>query len=153
MLRCASPHHFWKLVVPIFLLSTLSVLILSGGEATRPIPIQAQRHGFHQANRQSPANQAFLESYGKLPLSFEANLGQMDPSVKLLSRGSGYNLLLRGDEAVLTLRNANDAAQKSKGRRSNVNVSLGKRSRCFFCPSTFALHRRHCAGSERLRRL
>src|SRR5438067_7304395 len=120
MLRCASPHHFWKLVVPIFLLSTLSVLILSGGEATRPIPIQAQRHGFHQANRQSPANQAFLESYGKLPLSFEANLGQMDPSVKFLSRGSGYNLLLRGDEAVLTLRNANDAAQKSKGRRSNV---------------------------------
>src|SRR5438874_538553 len=128
MLRCASPHHFWKLVVPIFLLSTLSVLILSGGEATRPIPIQAQRHGFHQANRQSPANQAFLESYGKLPLSFEANLGQMDPSVKFLSRGSGYNLLLRGDEAVLTLRNANDAAQKSKGRRSNVNVSLGSRA-------------------------
>src|SRR5437868_10920624 len=101
-----SSDLFWKLVVPIFLLSTLSVLILSGGEATRPIPIQAQRHGFHQANRQSPANQAFLESYGKLPLSFEANLGQMDPSVKFLSRGSGYNLLLRGDEAVLTLRNA-----------------------------------------------
>lgn len=32
------------------------------------------------------------ESYGKLPLSFEANWGQTNPQVKFLSRGSGYSL-------------------------------------------------------------
>ena len=43
------------------------------------------------------------ESYGKLPLSFEANKGQQDGEVKFLSRGSGYNLFLTNEEAVLVL--------------------------------------------------
>jgi uncharacterized protein (TIGR03437 family) len=45
-----------------------------------------------------------VESYGKLPLSFEANTGQVDGSVKFLARGSGYGLYLTADEAVLALR-------------------------------------------------
>jgi len=45
-----------------------------------------------------------IESYGKRPLSFEANQGQTDGPVKFLSRGSGYSLFLTGDEAVLALR-------------------------------------------------
>jgi hypothetical protein len=54
----------------------------------------------------SPAQKAqIVENYGKLPLSFEANAGQADKSVKFLSRGSGYGLYLTRDEAVLTLRN------------------------------------------------
>ena len=52
-----------------------------------------------QANQQR-----LVESYGKLPMSFEANRGQTDPRVKFLSRGSGYTLFLAGDEAVLALR-------------------------------------------------
>src|ERR1035441_3058467 len=43
------------------------------------------------------------ENYGKLPLSFEANTGQADKSVKFLSRGGGYGLYLTGEEAVLAL--------------------------------------------------
>jgi hypothetical protein len=42
------------------------------------------------------------ESYGKLPLSFEANHGQTDAQVKFLSRGPGYTLFLTGDEAVFS---------------------------------------------------
>ena len=42
-------------------------------------------------------------SYGNLPLSFEANLGQSSPRVKFLSRNSGYSLYLTGTEAVLVL--------------------------------------------------
>jgi YVTN family beta-propeller protein len=34
------------------------------------------------------------EIYGKLPLSFEANQGQVDGKVSFLSRGSGYTLFL-----------------------------------------------------------
>ena len=42
------------------------------------------------------------DNYGKLPLSFEANLGQS--AVKFLSRGNGYTVFLTPTEAVLSLR-------------------------------------------------
>ncbi len=45
-----------------------------------------------------------VESYGKLPLSFEANQGQTDARVDFLSRGNGYSLFLTPSEAVLALR-------------------------------------------------
>jgi len=45
-----------------------------------------------------------IETYGKLPLSFEANQGQTDERVKFLSRGPGYALFLTDDEAVFSLR-------------------------------------------------
>jgi hypothetical protein len=45
-------------------------------------------------------------TYGKLPLSFEANQGQTDGQVQFVARGSGYNLFLTSTEAVLQLRNA-----------------------------------------------
>ncbi len=44
-----------------------------------------------------------IDSYGKLPLQFEANAGQTDEAVRFLSRGSGYNLYLTASEAVLVL--------------------------------------------------
>src|SRR5438093_3579644 len=43
------------------------------------------------------------ESYGKLPLSFEANRGQMDSDVKFFSRGSGYGIFITPTEMVLSL--------------------------------------------------
>jgi hypothetical protein len=59
-----------------------------------------------------------VESYGKLPLSFEINKGQADSQVKFLSRGSGYSLFLTGNEAVLSLRkgNSNGKKQMTKGK-------------------------------------
>ncbi|MFY9622485.1 MAG: SBBP repeat-containing protein [Pyrinomonadaceae bacterium] len=42
-------------------------------------------------------------TYGKLPLSFEANHGQADDEVKFISRGSGYTLLLTSTDAVLRI--------------------------------------------------
>ena len=47
---------------------------------------------------------AVVAEYGKLPLSFEANTGQADNSVKFLARGTGYGLYLTSHEAVLALR-------------------------------------------------
>ena len=44
-----------------------------------------------------------IESYGKLPLRFEANDGQTDERVKILARGRGYMLFLISDEAVFSL--------------------------------------------------
>ena len=42
-------------------------------------------------------------SYAALPLAFEANQGQVDPSVKYVARGSGYRLFLTSKQAILTL--------------------------------------------------
>ncbi len=44
-----------------------------------------------------------VAGYGKLPLSFEANRGQMDAQVQFVSRGQGYTLFLTSREAVLSL--------------------------------------------------
>src|SRR3989475_8604880 len=60
--------------------------------------------GTAAAEVSKPVNPALLETYGKLPLSFEANDGQADPQVKFLSRGRGYTLFLTSTEAVLVLR-------------------------------------------------
>jgi hypothetical protein len=54
-----------------------------------------------------PAKRAELvAAYGKLPLRFEANRGQIAKPVKFISRNSGQTLFLTADEAVLELRNA-----------------------------------------------
>ncbi len=44
------------------------------------------------------------EAYGKLPLSFEENVGQTAQEVRYVSHGAGYELFLTPQEAVLTLR-------------------------------------------------
>jgi hypothetical protein len=64
-----------------------------------------------------------VANYGKLPLSFEANQGQMDPRVKFLSRGQGYALFLTGDEAVLKLESA---SQKAKSKRQKAKGEIRK---------------------------
>ena len=70
-----------------------------------------------------------LKTYGKLPLSFEPNLGQVDAQVKFLSRGSGYALFLTRQEAVLSFRQQ-DSQQESKtsaGRESTADAVLHMR--------------------------
>ena len=48
-------------------------------------------------------NARMSESYGKLPLQFEANHGQTHKDVRFLSRGPGYSVYLTAGEAVLVL--------------------------------------------------
>src|ERR1039458_3260836 len=50
------------------------------------------------------------EAFGKLPMSFQANAGQVVPDVKFLSRGRGYELYLTGQAATLAL-HKNDSHQ------------------------------------------
>jgi hypothetical protein len=66
---------------------------------------------FPLAAAPEPASRAKMsELYGKLPLSFEANAGQVDRSVRFLSRGPGYVLFLTSTEAVLHLSDPQRAA-------------------------------------------
>jgi Beta-propeller repeat/Abnormal spindle-like microcephaly-assoc'd, ASPM-SPD-2-Hydin len=64
-----------------------------------------------------------LEGYGKLPLSFEPNVGQIagqsDGSVSFLSRGTGYNLFLTREGAILSLQE-----KRSAGRPNVLRIQL-----------------------------
>jgi hypothetical protein len=53
---------------------------------------------------QTEVSPALQSRYGQLPLSFEANRGQTDPSVNFLSYGPGYSLFLTPTEAVMVLK-------------------------------------------------
>ena len=75
------------------------------GKADAVPPMKNER-SLDASAKPSPESKArAVDSYGRLPLSFEANEGQTDPRVKFLARGPGYTLFLtQGGEAVLTLR-------------------------------------------------
>jgi hypothetical protein len=86
----------FQCLATIFLLSQSNSvpLINQGARVLAPI----------SASQTDPKAQAWiLDTYGKLPLTFEANHGQTDERVKFLSRAGGYMLFLTGDEAVLAL--------------------------------------------------
>ncbi len=57
-------------------------------------------------------------SYGKLPLSFEANQGQSHGPVKFLARGRGYTLFLTPTEAVVVLHQPRPPASQPMSRGS-----------------------------------
>lgn len=72
------------------------------------------------ARRTSSASRPeILQNYGKLPLSFEANIGQAAPGVKYISRGNSYTMFLTGTEAVLALRSRDQKAE-NKGQKAPV---------------------------------
>jgi len=62
-----------------------------------------------------------LEGYGRNSLAFEANQGQTDSSVKLLSRGMGYSLFFTQDEAVVVLRSPTLGASDRAAEASTPN--------------------------------
>ena len=67
-----------------------------------------------------------------MPLSFEANRGQTDPSVKFLSRGDGYVLFLTEDSAVFKLRASGDQSaavvrMKLAGANAAAQISGGEK--------------------------
>ena len=68
--------------------------------------------------------QSVSASYGKLPLSFEANDGQTDSSVRFLSRSRDFSLFLTSNEAVLSLRENRGVRQ---GRKQNSTTVLRMR--------------------------
>jgi hypothetical protein len=78
------------------------------------LTMAAQAGSRSAANEQTKkTQQQWLDSFAKLPMSFEANHGQTDPKVEFVSRGSGYTLFLTKNEAVFSL-NAGSNHKKSQ---------------------------------------
>ena len=112
--------------------------------------VTTPNHGFGQSaatGASSSAERASVldASYGKLPLSFEANQGQSDPQAKFQSRGNGYSLFLTDKEAVLALTKG-DGTSKNHVRRGTLRTQ----------PSTYAamtdvIHMQLVGASNNLR--
>lgn len=83
-------------------LTTLAFAQSNPGSLINPSTKVATSASQSPADTKSQAK--ILDSYGKLPLSFEANQGQTDARVKFLSRAGGYTVFLTGDEAVLEVK-------------------------------------------------
>ena len=66
--------------------------------------------------------QQLIAAYGKLPLSFESNQGQMDQSVQFIAHGARQAILLTSAEAILNLPGVDESGQSSN---SDVPASLG----------------------------
>ena len=115
----------------------LGLVLVASGCAATWIRSHGHQVTSHQGTAQpNAATKARInEAYGKLPLSFEANVGQADPRVDFISRGSGYTLFLTPREAVLALR----AASTSPTTRDGQNVHQS---------STGAVLRMKFVGSE-----
>ena len=73
-------------------------------------------------------NLQVLRTYGKLPLSFEANQGQTDPQVKFLARGLGHTLFLTPTEAVLVFRNRSSAVGNELSERTDQTTNTQEQS-------------------------
>jgi uncharacterized repeat protein (TIGR01451 family) len=130
-----------KLVVGIAIAATL----LAVGFAT----LKARREPFKPDNRVAaglttasaqPASlerndsgslrrSSFSSSHGRLPISFELNMGQADPQVKFTARGKGYSVLLTEDGAILGLQGARETSKPdnfkatSSGKSSNMRIA------------------------------
>src|SRR4051812_25548152 len=102
--------------------------------------------GLTQAQSEAPAPRSRLnETYGKLPLNFEANQGQSDGRVKFISRGGGYTLFLASNEAVLRMRNV----QRSKqGAQEGNDTQLQIHTVSHPLESTAVLRMRFAGGND-----
>ncbi len=92
------------MTLPIALaMALLLVPHLLRGQTPPSVAPVAARTAAQPALQSHDAHPTVTTAYGRLPLAFEANLGQADRRAQFLARGLGYTLLLTGPDATLRL--------------------------------------------------
>jgi len=107
-----------RILAPLVLCG-ISVIIVADRTPLEPAHGEIGRAGSHRAGTSAdrmrsssaksglrfvPTQRRIVSRFAALPLSFEANQGQVAKRVKFLARGNGYALFLTNTEAVLSLR-------------------------------------------------
>jgi hypothetical protein len=98
--------------------SILTVFIVGATGSHLNIRRSVARSDSGKTHTSSPprvTSERVRESYGKLPMRFEANQGQSGEEARFLSRGAGYSLFLTPNEAVLRLRIADRGWRSEEG--------------------------------------
>jgi len=83
-----------KFIPAVWIVAVAVVAAAGLGVVAHRRSAEGQQTGYARANM------------GALPLAFEANQGQTDPTVKYLARGSGYTVFLTGSDVVFALHSA-----------------------------------------------
>src|SRR5947208_3470273 len=126
--RCTMTRMGRESTGTCWLLATALALIMGPSLVTAskaPSPLPARTLSKLQA----------IESYGKLPLRFEANKGQTDRQVNFVARGRAYTLFLAENEAVFALRSAEVESVESVGsvpgkeQSSHLRAELSERTK------------------------
>jgi len=73
------------------------------------------------SNVAAGAKPQMQRDFGRLPISFEANVGQADPNVQFLTHGPGYTLFLANDDAVMVLQQGS----RGSGHGSGIENPMG----------------------------
>lgn len=130
---CSHIHRTVRVIGIVCLLAvfTGAVLVAAHKYDNRLINVGSAQNGAAQElapiAADSAAQARIAENFGKLPLSFEINKGQIDQSVKFLSHGPGYDLFLTANEAVLRVPKARaPQADKSKGSTPAKRAAAAK---------------------------
>src|SRR5438552_947531 len=78
--------------------STAAFAAVALGLAVAPMRSEPRHQGKQVSARDganaAPSGATVKNHYGKLPLSFEPNVGQSDASVQYIARANGYSLFL-----------------------------------------------------------
>ncbi|HCF27151.1 MAG TPA: hypothetical protein DEV81_08090, partial [Cyanobacteria bacterium UBA11049] len=104
--RCQSRQfeQLRALFTTSFIYSVALLLSAANPGAALPVSSAATSNSPTQNQLDAATKAKVLQAYAKIPLSFEANQGQIDKQVKFLTRGNGYSVFLTPTEAVLSLR-------------------------------------------------
>src|SRR5215510_14966910 len=111
-------------------LSLLLVCLFCAASQVRPLNSKTSAASLKPADTATQVR--VNEAYGKLPLSFEVNLGQADAPVRFLSTGANYSILFHPDEVKLSLNRAEldknsesgDCRAQAALTRSSVSVKF-----------------------------
>lgn len=99
---CPRTHRTLCVIAIVCLLTAFAgVIFVAAQNGENPLPQAASAQEAAPVTANPEARARIAENFGRLPLSFEINKGQIDQSVKFLSHGPGYELFLTGNEAVL----------------------------------------------------
>ena len=65
-----------------------------------------------------------MESYGKIPLSFTANIGQLDSDVKFTTKGNGATMFFTQKETTFLLSRETEKSIAKRTKQANVDESF-----------------------------
>jgi hypothetical protein len=97
-------------------LAGLSCLVL--GLATLS-PLFLTDRALKKSEPAAMAAARIAETYGKLPLMFQANAGQTDERVKFIAQGPGYSLFLTSTESVFVMSRREKESKESRSKESD----------------------------------
>ncbi len=82
--------------------------------------------GAQSRSAQNPSHSSLDRNYGKLPPTFEANVGQVDAQARFISRGPGYTAYLTSNGLVLSLRT--EQVAPSQGIANTVRANRTRKA-------------------------